>query len=244
MSKDIKELFLGFQRVLEANLVTAREAIPHPGKKGEITENKWVNWLSEHLPERYKVGSAFAIDHEGSISEQLDLVIYDRQYSPFIFNQDGIVYIPAESIYAVFDVKQTLNKDTLEATAQKIRSVRVLKRTSAEIYDARGVVLTPKPPIHIIGGILCTSSDWSPPLGDSFESLIKNMDLDSFIDLGCIIEKGSFMAELVEGQVLISRSTEKEILITFFLQLLMKLQKSGTVTAMEISSYAKVLDSM
>ena len=42
-------------------------------------------------------------------SEQIDVVVFDRQYSPFIFNYEGQTIIPAESVYAVFEAKQTVN---------------------------------------------------------------------------------------------------------------------------------------
>jgi hypothetical protein len=45
------------------------------------------------------------IDHEGNTSQQMDIVIYDNWFTPFIFNQNGFYYIPAEGVYAVFEVK-------------------------------------------------------------------------------------------------------------------------------------------
>ena len=40
------------------------------------------------------------IDHEGNVSQQIDIVLYDVFYTPFIFNHDGFKYIPAEGVYA------------------------------------------------------------------------------------------------------------------------------------------------
>lgn len=241
---NIKELFIGLQESMEMELNIHRRHIPHQGKKGDATETNWIAWLNQYLPARYEVGSAFVIDHEGSCSEQIDLVIYDRQYTPFIFNKDGIQYIPAESVYAVFDVKQALNKGNIEATAQKINSVRSLKRTTAAIYDARGEIREPKQPCQIMGGIVCTSSDWSPALGDSFESIMKDLDDDHFINVGCVISDGAFLVKKVDGQCLFSRSTKDETLLFFFLNLVMELQRQGTVCAMDINQYAHVLESM
>jgi len=241
---NLKNLFLDLQQEMELSLKVDRKNIVHQGKKGDATEANWIKWLTKYLPRRYKIGSAFVLDHEGLISEQIDLVIYDRQYTPFVFNHDGIQYIPAESVYAVFDVKQTLNKENIEATAQKIRSVRNLKRTTAPIYDARGQIKEPKEPSKILGGIVCTTSDWTPALGDSFENIIKDLNDYNFIDIGCIISSGAFLVKHIEGQSLISRSTQDETLLFFFLNLFMELQKLGTVCAMDITKYAHVLDSM
>lgn len=241
---NLKKLFLGYQKQMKVNLELLREGIDHPGTKGDSVELNWVEWLKNYLPKRYCVNKAFVVDFEGNISEQLDVVIYDQQYSPFVFNEKGVYYIPAESVYAIFEVKQTLNKDHLIYASKKIRSVRALKRTSAEIYDARGKVCEPKQPFKIIGGILTTESEWNPPMGESFEALIKDLRDDEMIDLGCSISDGSFFVKEIEGQTYISRSTQDEILIFFFLNLIMELQKKGTVPAMDIRQYAHSLDSM
>ena len=57
------------------------------------------------FPSDTKLRDGFLVDANGSISEQIDIVVFDRQYSPFLFNQDGCKYMPAESVYAVFEVK-------------------------------------------------------------------------------------------------------------------------------------------
>ena len=241
---DIKELFYGFQRSMEVELNINRNHIPHEGEKGAASETHWITWLKKHLPKRYKVGRAFVIDCDGNTSKQLDLVVYDRQYTPFVFNKDDRIFIPSESVYAVIDIKQALNKETLIDTSEKIESVRSLRRTTAKIFDARGEINHTKPPIYILGGILCTSSDWSPGLGDSFEKHISSLSDNAFIDFGCIIDEGAFLAKRSEDQVIISRSTKDEILLFFFLNLFMELQKVGTVTAMDVVEYAKALESI
>jgi hypothetical protein len=45
------------------------------------------------------------IDSLGSFSKQIDIVVFDRQYSPFIFNFQGQKTIPAESVCAAFEAK-------------------------------------------------------------------------------------------------------------------------------------------
>ncbi|MBE0662566.1 MAG: hypothetical protein IH597_08875 [Bacteroidales bacterium] len=241
---DLKDLFYDFQRSMEVELNINRNHIPHEGEKGGASEARWIEWLNSHLPNRYEVGRAFVIDCDGNKSKQLDLVIYDCQYTPFVFNKDERKFIPAESVYAVFDVKQSLNKENLIDTSMKIESVRALRRTTAKIYDARGEITKTKPPIHILGGILCTSSDWNPALGDPFEKHIKSLRKNAFIDLGCIIDEGAFLAKICDDQVMISRSTKNEVLLFFFLNLFMELQKVGTVTAMDVVEYAKALKSI
>ena len=149
---------------LSSHLETSRKVISHPGTKGEASELNWCNMLGKYLPARYRVSKAFVLDSEGQLSEQIDIAIYDRQYSPFLFNEDGALYVPAESIYAVFEVKQELNRSHVKYAGEKAASVRRLVRTTAPITHAGGV-FEAKNPNPIIAGILCLESSWNPPLG-------------------------------------------------------------------------------
>jgi hypothetical protein len=51
------------------------------------------------------VATAHVVDRLGAFSEQIDVAVFDRQYSPFIFYYQGQTIIPAESVYAVFEAK-------------------------------------------------------------------------------------------------------------------------------------------
>lgn len=103
--------------------------------KGDATEQHWIEFLRTYLPDRYKVDKAIVIDSTGNVSEQMDVVIYDAIYTPFIFKQDGFMYIPAESVYAVFEVKQDV-EGHIEYAAKKVESVRKLKRTSISMVSS------------------------------------------------------------------------------------------------------------
>ena len=81
---DLHKLFLGLQSQLVTKLQTNRALIQHPGTKGEAAELDWVGMLQQYLPSRYQVAKAFVIDADGTLSEQIDVVIFDRQYCPFL----------------------------------------------------------------------------------------------------------------------------------------------------------------
>lgn len=238
---DIKKLFYSLQIQMAAKLSTNRQHMHHPGIKGDSSELNWIEWLKTYLPKRYSVDKAFIIDCEGNISDQIDVVIYDQQYSPFVFNQDNAYYIPAESVYAVFEVKQEISKDYVEYAGGKTKSVRSLIRTSTVIPHAGGCY-EPKQHKGILSGLLTLSSNWSPPLGDSFEKAIYSLDAESRLDLGCILEEGAFLVDYETGRV--EKSTKEESLIYFFLKLLIELQKLGTSPAIDINCYGNALDSM
>lgn len=239
MSEKIKltELFAALQSdmISKANFSTV---LNHPTDKGDNSEENWIRWFNDYLPQRYKAAKATIIDSKGCISDQIDLVLYDAQYSYLAFNENGTLYIPAESVYAIFEIKQELNKEYMEYAGKKAESVRRLYRTSAEIPYAGGKY-PPKPLHRILSGVLTTRSGWSEPYADPFKKCIGAYTEQQQIDCGCILTKGSFFYDYKSN--VLQKSGKEESLVYFFLQLLILLQNMGTVPAIDLAEYMTAL---
>ncbi len=238
---NLNDLFLSVQGQLLEKIHMTRKFVPHRGSKGAAAEQAWLLLLRSYLPERYKIDSAFVVDSEGNLSDQIDIVIYDRQYSPLIFQQEGVLYVPAESVYAVFDVKHVLGQTQLNQSAEKAASVRALKRTSVPIQSAGGI-LEAKAPIEITAGILALENLWSDGyVSKDAHKFLTELPPNQRINIGCSIRHGAF--ELVcENQTLrLQESSRDKALIFFLLRLLHRLQQVGTVPAIDILKYAQVL---
>jgi hypothetical protein len=150
--------------------------------------------LQEYLPIRYKAETAHVVDNTDAFSEQIDVVVFDRQYSPFIFKFEGQIIIPAESVYAVFEAKQAINADHVAYARKKVGSVRRLHRTSLPIPHAGGTYPA-KPPTRILGGLLTFESDWRPGLGQPLTDALAGGDVDTRLDLGCVAAHGMFACD-------------------------------------------------
>jgi hypothetical protein len=237
----LRDLFLHLQQQMIASLSTSRAVIPHPGTKGDAAELHWRVMLNKYLPERYRADKAFVVDCEGSLSEQIDVVIYDRHYSPFLFNQDTAKYVSAESVYAVFEAKQEMSGTSIKYAMEKAASVRRLRRTSAPIPYVVGTYKPKKPP-RILAGILALESSWSPPLGTAFHRVLNRGTAAERLDLGCALNSGAFEAWYPpNGRLSIKTSGAETALIFFFLRLLGRLQECGTVAALDFDTYGQTL---
>ena len=235
---NLKILFEDLQIKMTADLSLSRGNIGHAPTKGDASEATWLKMFQNYLPMRYQVEKAFVVDSAGSISDQLDIVIFDRQYSPFLFNHNNALYIPSESVYCVFEVKQSISKSNVEYAGDKAASVRKLIRTSAPIVQAGGNIHNPKPPPRILSGFLSLDSDWNPGLGDSCVKALEDQRDDHQLDFGCVIKHGSFVVSKDEkGTLSVNVIPSDKALISFFMTLLQKLQAMGTVPAMKISAY-------
>lgn len=267
---ELKQLFEGLQNQMISQLNTNREFITHPGSKGDALENAWIEWLQKYLPNRYSVDKAIVIDSEGDTSHQIDIVIYDNWFTPFVFSQNGFHYIPAEGVYAVMEVKPDINgsadngKNYIEYACEKIESVRVLKRTSTSMINS-GVKFAPRPLTKIIGGFLSTTNTYTHKNNNTIEKYVKENGGFKGIDIGCIADYGSFHVDYIgeEDTALnkpedfqkrysdyyhnrafneINFSDKDNSLVSFFLQLTRYLQQAiGTIPAIDLNAYSSAI---
>lgn len=235
---NLKSLFAALQTDMVSKAQFSN-VLNHPVDKGDNSEENWIKWFDDYLPKRYKAAKATVVDSRGNISEQIDLALYDIQYSYLAFNQNGILYIPAESVYAVFEVKQDLNKAHMEYAGKKAESVRNLYRTSASIPYAGGVY-PPKPLHRILAGILTTTTEWKEPFGNPFKKCLNEYTEKQQIDCGCVLQGGAFCFDYPTNNL--RTSNQEESLVYFFLQLLILLQNMGTVPAIDLTEYMKALE--
>lgn len=243
MSTDarLRAAFLQKQRHLLAALEIVPELTAHGTTIGDDSEANWSRVLAEFLPGRYGVAKGQVMDADGNTSEQIDLLIYDTQYTPLLAKTSaGDLFVPAEAVYAVFEVKQQMDKPLMDYAGRKIASVRRLRRTSVPIPHAGGTY-DPKIPIEIIGGMVTTRNGWSDLQGKAAVNAIMGLNDDRRIDIGCAIRSVSF--DRPDGDGAEPEYSEEDTTLIFFLfRLFRRLQRLGTVAALDVNAYTNRLD--
>ncbi|MHB8527297.1 MAG: DUF6602 domain-containing protein [Candidatus Acidiferrales bacterium] len=234
----LSQLLAGLHDDIEQRLSIARKSFSHPGTKGNASEHVWLELLQNYLPQRYQAATAHVVDSLGQFSDQIDVVIFDRQYSPFIFKFEGQVIVPAESVYGVFEAKQVIDAEQVKYAQDKAESVRKLTRTSLPIPHAGGI-FPPKPLPYILAGLMTLESGWNPPLGQPLlNSLIS--EPESRLDLGCVAAHGVFGFDEAGSYSLRPKGKPAT---AFLLELIALLQNSGTVPMIDVRAYARWLAS-
>lgn len=231
-------LLAGLHDDIQQRLETVRKTFGHPGTKGDASEDVWLGLLNTYLPQRYKAAKAHVVDSNGAFSDQIDVVIFDRQYSPFIFSYNGGTVIPAESVYAVFEAKQSIDRSVVSYAQKKAASVRRLYRTSLPIPHAGGT-FPAKPPHPIYAGVLTFESEWNPPLGESLSDVLLEGMENEFLDMGCVAAHGLFYFNKEEGAYMVQPGGKPAT--AFLFRLISQLQFSGTVPMIDVLAYGQWL---
>jgi hypothetical protein len=235
--KFLREAFALEQELLRAQLELSSKSVTHNGVLGEVNEDRFIQVLRRYLPRRYAVDTGIVLDSLGGTSDQLDVIVYDNQYTPTLLDQENHRFVPAEAVYAVFEVKPTINKSYLEYAASKAASVRGLKRTSVPIIHAGGT-FPARPLFDIVGGIVATDVRWADGFQNSaFKRAIGSLTGLRSIDTGLAVSGGCF--DCYDGSL---RMGPRKNALTFFIfRLLQKLQTLGTVPAVDWSAYGHTL---
>ena len=216
---DLAEVFRRVQHEMLAQLSVGR-LFEHASAAGAATEHHWLQLFDRYLPKRYRAAPAFVIDSTGRRSRQIDIAIFDNLYTPPLFPHSSGLHLPAESVYAVFEVKPTFSRQWLRDAAEKAASVRSLRRTPSPSSAASHS----RP---ILAGLLATTSVWTaahlrrqPPPRPSRPSRHR----------------------LLPGTWRLRRnhpiSSPDESLIFFILRLLDRLRAMGTAPAIDLMQYA------
>ena len=224
----------GLAERVERDLRLARSIIGHGPSLGGATEQVWIRIFDTYLPQRYCARSATLMDSAGNFSDQIDVVIFDRQYSPTLFELEGATVIPVESVYAVFESKQVLRGNFLTYAQEKAASVRALTRTSVTIPTINGSFR--KNPQWILAGFLALD-----PNNDGLDPKAINARLEADqgqgkLDFGCVATTGTFGCNGADSTAF---TLDPYAGGTFLLELMARLQACGTAPAIDYREYAK-----
>lgn len=231
----LKQAFVHVQTALRGQMAFATQSISHAGTMGSVNEEHWLELLRSYLPNRYEVETGIIIDSKGNRSDQIDVVIFDRHFTPTLLDQKNHRYIPAEAVYAIFECKPDVSKGYIEYAEKKAASVRSMTRTSVAISHAGGT-FQPKPHFRILAGLLAPRADWADGLGASF---LRNLGSDdvSALDCVCALDHGCY--DKYDGSPLVV--SEHGAMMFFLFRLLARLQSLGTVPAIDWSAYSRII---
>lgn len=132
MSKDPKKTMrkiVSNYKAIEESLVNQLEiqTPEQPYVTGSYRETVWKSLFEMIIPKKYCIEQGiFIIDSYENISREVDLVVFDEMYTPYIFNYGKIKFIPVEAVAIVIQCKSII--DESEDEIQKNEQERKNKK--------------------------------------------------------------------------------------------------------------------
>lgn len=116
----------------------------HYPTAGSYRENVWKSLFEMIVPKKYCIEQGvFIIDSYGNKSKEVDLVIFDEMYTPYIFNYGEIKFIPIEAVAAVVQCKShSVDYDNVSEWRESIEnlftSLDSVARIASYVCDNEG----------------------------------------------------------------------------------------------------------
>lgn len=103
----IRQIVDNYIRLEESIISQLRIAVrKHHVTSGTFREDIWKSLFEQIIPQKFSIAqSVFIIDSNGRVSKEVDLAIFDEQYTPYIFRLGRIKYIPIEAVAVVIQCK-------------------------------------------------------------------------------------------------------------------------------------------
>jgi hypothetical protein len=117
---DVTSYFKSLSAELEAMKNRVRQFISdqHWLTDGEWKEGVLRNILRRNLPSTVDVGRGFIVT-DGGVSRQIDVLIFDTS-KPLLFRDGDLVFVTADAVEGVIEVKSSVNPRTFRAACQRL----------------------------------------------------------------------------------------------------------------------------
>lgn len=166
---NIKEIFDGIQKRMTTDFENITSQVNHNLSKGQMRERLIVReYLNRYIPGHVGIGCGEVISSDGTVSSQIDLVLYDKLNCPNLLMDDDYQIFPIEFVYGAIEVKSKLDAAAIEDSASKILSVKTMKRAAFEKQKGPIIYTTTLygqewedyfPTIGLVFGFSCISPD-------------------------------------------------------------------------------------
>ncbi|MFC3749084.1 DUF6602 domain-containing protein [Paenibacillus sp. GCM10012306] len=134
----------------------------HHVTTGTFREEIWKSMFEQMIPQKFSIEhSVFIIDSDGHVSNEVDLAIFDEQYTPYIFRYGKLKYIPIEAVAVVVQCKsKNIYDDTnLEDWVNSIKQLQTKMKSIS----------------RTLGAVVCTGFE-SVPVVQPLQQADKNQE--------------------------------------------------------------------
>lgn len=170
--------------VAQLNLATPN----HYATTGTYREKIWASLFRQIIPHKFSIAQGvFIIDSSASnnISKEVDLAVFDEQYTPYIFNYGNIKFIPIEAVAIVIqcksrNVKSKKDKSILKSWTRSIEELTTcdtsIARMAAGLFTRAPETQKATRPIKILCALANCTKEHEPICGFDIAIYTKKSD--------------------------------------------------------------------
>lgn len=111
----------------------------HRGERGRRREDDVRDFLRAFLPSRFGVDTGEIVATDGTVSPQVDIIVWDALETPLLDSSESSIQVPIEGVYGVIEVASRLDSAKLARDAAKIRAVKQMPKRA--YFQRTGLVV-------------------------------------------------------------------------------------------------------
>ena len=173
----------------------------HPSEFGTYRERIVKQLIQPFLPSNLDVGTGFIITNKNEISTQCDLIVYEKNNTPIIEN-DEQRFFPIECVVGVIEIKSKLTKTQLKEALIKLAKTKKLRESiTSSLYTFKdkneGLPFNTKKNVRdqIATFLICESidMDFEKDINSFFKNTYKDIDKSLFHNMILSLDDGCFL---------------------------------------------------
>lgn len=207
IEKFVNDFNMSSRKIYTHNDDKTRKLI-HPGEFGTYREEICRNLLLNFIPGYLDIGNGFVMSSEGFISNQSDIIIFDKENAPLIRNLNYQRFFSIENIAAVGEIKSKLSKKKFIDALTYLSAIKRARINIKEPYikfshdpgrEKYDALLYPTD--QIVTFIICEKLNFNIKTFN-FDDFYKDDKLSTRIDMILSLEDGLLAYENDAGQML------------------------------------------
>ena len=105
---------------------------------GYNRERIWLDLFRQVIPMKFAIQQGvFLIDSDRGVSKEVDIAVFDEQFTPYIFNYGNIKFIPIEAVAVAIQCKsRSINENNLNEWFKEIEKLKAVTGGIARMATA------------------------------------------------------------------------------------------------------------
>ena len=130
---NLEQTFKGIKDKMLIDFTEISSQVKHCASKGSIREREVIKeYLEKYLPGNIGISNGECISVDGTVSPECDIILYEKNTTPYLIHKDGYQVFPIECVYGVIEVKSKLDKAQLKDSIEKIKKIKSMHKNAYE----------------------------------------------------------------------------------------------------------------
>ncbi len=196
---NLENIFKSINKKMLLDFNEISSEINHRPSKGKVREIEVINeYLKKYIPGNIGVANGEIISSDDQVSNETDIIFYEKNSTPFLLQKEGFQVFPIECIYGGIEVKSFLDGTQLKDSFKKINKLKKMPKVA---FDEGNKIIKSTTNLYdkewnyfpTLGFIIAFDSIDLKTLKAHLDKISKNELVEHRIDSIWILNKGAII---------------------------------------------------